>query len=431
MSIILIAGFLVESLIFILAIERFMGVFFEKRRTTLPIFVLSFLPYFMLSGIHRFSLMTEVYVSHVLVISFALFIVSLNYESSMMKRLVAVASNYVFFTVLINFVLLITSFFPAPPVENELYIWGLLYVFGGILSCLVALLLRRFKSIRKNNVAFPSLWISMLFVQVLIIISAFYVPENSQVFLSFLNFTTLFILFGVNLFAFYLYDTISSKYEDKLKSALHDQEKEYYFAQCQLMQESVENMKSYKHDVRHHLSTLKGFTADNKAAADYLNSLLGEICEREVYSDTGNIAFDSIINFNLRNAIENNIKLDIQLFIPPSLNIDVVDVVTILGNLLSNALDAVLRVEDRMIRLDIKSSKGNLFMKIDNTFDGKVIYAESKNGTEKIITTRKDGGGHGYGLKNIRKSVEKYNGHMDISHDDKVFSVGILLYVED
>ena len=51
--------------------------------------------------------------------------------------------------------------------------------------------------------------------------------------------------------------------------------------------------------------------------------------------------------------------------------------------------------------------------------------------TMKNIVSRKNGKEHGYGLKNIHKSVEKYNGHMDISYEGNIFSVGILLYVDD
>ncbi|MCL2621356.1 MAG: hypothetical protein FWD97_10530 [Defluviitaleaceae bacterium] len=62
--------------------------------------------------------------------------------------------------------------------------------------------------------------------------------------------------------------------------------------------------------------------------------MIGNIDEGEVYSSTGNIAFDSIINFKLKNAAEDNIKLDLSLFIPPSINIEIADIVIVLGNLL-------------------------------------------------------------------------------------------------
>ena len=180
-----------------------------------------------------------------------------------------------------------------------------------------------------------------------------------------------------------------------------------------------------------HLASLKDYTADNKAATDYLNSLLGEIVESEIYSDTGNIAFDSIINFKLKNAKEDNIKLDLSMSIPLDLGVEVTDIVTILGNLLDNALEAVAKVNEKIIKLDIAFHQGALFAKIDNSFDGKLTYTEEKPGEERQIASRKSGNDHGYGLKNIRRSLEKYNGYMKISHTDTIFSAGVFLYVEN
>ena len=42
------------------------------------------------------------------------------------------------------------------------------------------------------------------------------------------------------------------------------------------------------------------------------------------------------------------------------------------------------------------------------------IAAYNKTNAGAAIITRKQGGDHGYGLKNIHRAVEKYNGHMDI-----------------
>ena len=300
---------------------------------------------------------------------------------------------------------------------------------------LIATILRRFKYARRK-VVFSRGAIVISLLTTLILFGVFFVP-----FAYIFNFDipgeVATIVLGVSMMVaifliFYLYDIISAAYEDKLKSELNAQEKEFYFAQCQLMQESVKQMKSIRHDMKLHLMTARNYTANDKSveATDYLSSLLGAIGKSEIYSDTGNIAFDSIINFKLRNAVEDNIKPEINVSIPPALNIEVSDIVTILGNLLDNALDAMANVEDKKIKLNIESTKGNLFIKIENTFDGMVRYSEGKEGDKQYILTRKNGGEHGYGLKNIRKSVEKYDGHIDISFTGNVFAVGILLYAD-
>jgi len=77
--------------------------------------------------------------------------------------------------------------------------------------------------------------------------------------------------------------------------------------------------------------------------------------------------------------------------------------------------------------LDIELSKGTLFIKVTNSFDGEIKYAMGKNGDPSRIISQKKGGG--FGLKNIRGCVEKYDGVMKITHGDGVFSVVVMVYV--
>ncbi|MCL1916815.1 MAG: GHKL domain-containing protein [Peptococcaceae bacterium] len=419
--------YFIADVIYMFAIERFMGVFFEKRRTSFPVMASSYLLYLVLATVNNL-LFFDTSGLHRVVIPLTLFIISLNYESSVPKRLVAVVSNYALFNVLVNFAANFADLLPASWLVyvNDHFIGP--YMLASLLSYLVAHLLRRFKDIRKREIPTPLFWISALAVPgttVAMVISGLLGFEFAS------RISLAVFLLGVNFLVLYMHDVLSAAYEDKLKSALHSQENEYYLSQCRLMQESLEKMKSYKHDMKMHLAAIKDYTGDNKKAVEYLNSLLGSIEESEVYSDTGNIAFDSIINFKLKNAKEDNIKPEIEILVPSALNIEVADIVTILGNLLDNALDAVAKVEEKLLKLTIKFSKGNLFIKMDNTFDGEVNYTgNNKAGEEKRIATRKEGEQHGYGLKNIRKSVEKYNGCVDIAHTDTIFSVGLLLYPE-
>ena len=131
------------------------------------------------------------------------------------------------------------------------------------------------------------------------------------------------------------------------------------------MQESVEQVKALRHDMKLHLSTAKGFADKSKAeeAAEYLSGLLGKISKTEVYSDTGNIVFDSIINFKLNNANIENFKPELNLLLPPETGIKVPDIITILGNLLDNAIDALQHTTDKTLKVDIEYSKDCLLKK--------------------------------------------------------------------
>ncbi|MCL2215863.1 MAG: GHKL domain-containing protein [Defluviitaleaceae bacterium] len=368
----------------------------------------------------------------------------------MIQRMSAVAGSYF----VLHSITVIYEFFSYIfPVNLADHFMDLPFIVSTLLSYLIVLIVfPHLMHIKKatnelHKIGFPFLLI--VFTHVLFaVVYQFNLPYTVAIYGMVGTLVTAFTIF-------FLYNHLSKAVENNVKSALHTQEKEYYFTQCRLMQKSVENIKSMRHDMKLHLATARDFISTDKTveATAYLNGLLGDIEESGVYSNTKNIAFDSIINFKLNNAKQENIKLDIRLLIPPALSIEVADIVTIMGNLLDNALDAVSKVEEKKIKLDIEYSRESLFIQVENTFDGVVKCGNLRskflhqpisaaavrrhglkhdnNADDKRIATRKSGGEHGHGLKNIRKSVEKYNGHIDITHDENIFSVTVLLYVDD
>ncbi|MCL2199270.1 MAG: GHKL domain-containing protein [Defluviitaleaceae bacterium] len=412
---------LFTSILTIFAYKNMIEIFFEKRRTNDKVIIFSYILFWAITRIEYFFFTSSF--TNTLVPVIGLFLVTLNYKSLLIKKIAAVCCIHLvritILVVIVHFMYIFPNFFTN---EGEVGIISHFVIF------IVSLLLRYFKNIKNDSIDLPIVWIPALIFPISLIFGLGFISFNVPHYDMFIE-VALFV--GVSFTTFYLYDRLSAAYQNKLKSALHAQEKEYYFSQCQVMQESVEQVKSIRHDIKIHLATIKGYSSKINAGeiTEYINNLLGDISESEVYSDTGNIAFDSIINFKLKNAKDENIKPDIRLLIPPALNIEVADIVTIIGNLLDNALDAVSKVEDRRIKLDIEYSRESLFIQVENTFDGVVKY--DNNTADKRVSTRKSGGEHGHGLKNIRKSVEKYNGHIDITHDENIFTATVLLYVNE
>jgi sensor histidine kinase YesM len=402
-----------------------MGVFFEKRRTNRTIFISSYLLYFVLNSLAY--LLFGMAIVNLITSLFAYSIISLNYESSKLKRVVAVVCSYAYIVAIEVIVsVALTSQQPALYEVFDMNIHGYLAI--GLIAYFASTLLRKFKNIRIGRISSPMVLVAIIAIPSVSVISLAIVMTNLQQVHALIVMS---IIFGINILVFYLHDTLSVTYQSKLESTLHAQEKEYYYAQCQLMQESVAQVKSIRHDMKMHLATATGFIENDNVqeAEGYLKKLLGNISASEVYSDTGNIALDSIINFKLKNAVEDNVKLEISILAPPVLDVEAVDIVTILGNLLDNALDAVAKVEDKVIRLNVEHVKGNLFIKVENTFDGELKYLSEKSGAGEMPATRKEGSEHGHGLANIRRSVEKYSGDLGIAHDGGVFSVSVLLYL--
>ena len=161
-------------------------------------------------------------------------------------------------------------------------------------------------------------------------------------------------------------------------------------------------------------------------AKELMGELSGKLNTKTLYSTTGNISIDSIINYKLQKVGNEQIHVEAEIAVPEELNMDISDSITVLGNLLDNALYAVRQVEEseRYLKLKVMFDKGRLMIQCANPYVAEVRY---ENG--KIVSTKTDRKEHGFGLKSIEAVAEKYNGCMNVNHNDGVFSVDVLLYL--
>ena len=234
------------------------------------------------------------------------------------------------------------------------------------------------------------------------------------------------LLVIANILIFYLYDLLAQFYMKRVDAEVLNKERQYYFHQGELMNQMQENTASYRHDLKNHMMVLAGLAEESKITEiqDYIEKNIASLPTTKVYSKTGNIYLDSIINFKLSEAEQLGTKLQYRVEAASDQVIDPRDLTIILGNLLDNAITAVASVSNKTIHFLYRETKGRIILSISNSYDGTVIM---KN--QKIISRKKDTRIHGYGLKNIEKTVDKYNGTVKILHDDNMFTVKLLLYV--
>ncbi|MBQ8600000.1 MAG: sensor histidine kinase, partial [Clostridia bacterium] len=99
--------------------------------------------------------------------------------------------------------------------------------------------------------------------------------------------------------------------------------------------------------------------------------------------------------------------------------IDPVDLCIVFGNALDNAIEACLKLpheEMKKISISAKQNADLFFIKITNP-----VVKQVKIRNNMIMTTKEDVFSHGIGLYSIRKVAEKYNGHLDLQCNDRLF----------
>ena len=402
-----------------LGIEKYMRIYFAKRRSPFPVMVVSYLFCWVAISISGLLL----YANEAALVLFlaVLAIISLNYEAPQLQKFAAVTSIFA--------LLVVTSFgifsllYHYAPFNILRYDINVAYlIINSLVIFLLSLSLQHFKNLRKETTfsLSPKLYVISVTVPVLSLALLFILVSYIDM-SGFIEFLAIFLIFWANVFDIYLYNGFAGAHEKSLKSMLHEQEKNYYLTQCQLMQESTERALSSRHDMKIHMAALKNFIMENKngSAIDYIDNFLGDMGESNLHSETGNLAFDSIINYKLKDIEKYGIKLNINLQVPPVLEIDDADIVTIIGNLLDNALEAVAKVAEKIITLKVALDKGVLLIESENSYSGEL---------KEDMASLKGGSEHGHGLKNIKRSVDKYDGYMKITHTDTIVSVSIMLY---
>ena len=105
--------------------------------------------------------------------------------------------------------------------------------------------------------------------------------------------------------------------------------------------------------------------------------------------------------------------------------LDDMDLSALFGNMLDNALECVERIEDaprRLVRLYVGGEKGFLRIRLENTCDWPVRFSDGLP-----LTDKPDKRQHGFGMKSMRRTVEKYGGSLVASQQDGWFILKILV----
>ena len=212
--------------------------------------------------------------------------------------------------------------------------------------------------------------------------------------------------------------------ENEILQARDDvQEKRYLDLQYQ----SEEN-KHIVHDMKNHILTLQGLcqSKDINAVSEYLLDMNGVFENYDEESWCDNVVINTILNQKVKIAKDMNIICDVQCMPYIKTPLNVREEVIVFGNLLDNAIEANQKVpEDKRNLMIVMHQKQNFFhLEIANSIH---IRPEIKN--NRIITSKADKKNHGYGLKNVARVVEKYQGVMLLEATEHIFKVSISFFV--
>ena len=210
-----------------------------------------------------------------------------------------------------------------------------------------------------------------------------------------------------------VFENIMTLSQQKTEKALLDNQlrvQKMYLAEAQ---KRDEQLSSFQHDIDNHLSVLFGLLKEKKYsdAEQYFQKLqiASTALRRNIH--TGNAVLDVLLREKIGYAEQNQIAVSCHASLPPNLPVDDMDLCIIVSNTLDNAIQACAKTRECEPKIDITIKVRRQFLLIEIT-----------NTAPPMVTTTL-----GIGLKNVVRSVEKYQGTMEIGNDAGRYRISVLL----
>lgn len=193
--------------------------------------------------------------------------------------------------------------------------------------------------------------------------------------------------------------------------------------QYESYQENVELINYKCHDLKQQVAALresKGGLPD-----EVLSKVEESVMIYDSYVKTGNEALDTILTERNLWCEKNGITMSCMIDGESLRFMDTPDLFAIFGNALTNAIESVSKIaerEKRMISVMAFVRMDVLFIQFENYYESELVWRG-----ELPESTKEQDGSHGYGLKSVKYSVEKYKGCMTIDTEDHIFILRITI----
>lgn len=197
-------------------------------------------------------------------------------------------------------------------------------------------------------------------------------------------------------------------------------EKEQYERQSQ----NIELINMRCHDIKHQIRS--GLDGEAEKYFDGIEELVN-IYDSQV--KTGNRELDIILTQKSLFCAKNDIVFTCMADGEKLAFMEKSDVFSLFGNIIDNATESAIKLEDkarRVIDFSVKSTGNILIVGSSNYYDGEIKFG--RDGLP--LTTKSDKAFHGYGMKSVLAIVNKYGGDLDIAAHDGIFSVSIIMEIK-
>lgn len=199
---------------------------------------------------------------------------------------------------------------------------------------------------------------------------------------------------------------------------------EYKYETLKHQLQAQEEVNRVYHDMKNHLLALKGMS--NQEQQSYVDGVLSQMQACQSYISTGNQTLDDLLQGKQGELSAQHIQLEVMVDLEPLDFLSPVDICSIFGNAVDNAIEATAKVpqeEMRTIRLKSTVYANQFVFVISNPCTHHIPTDENGH----LKTTKPDAKHHGIGLRSIQQSLNRYQGTMTYHVQKQVFSLTMMI----
>lgn len=287
---------------------------------------------------------------------------------------------------------------------NEVFRFFLIYLFKKLIYAQ--------KKHSGGHEFFPVLLSGISFIVVLAVMNAniMYIPDSQDKIFLLAGDAAVLLAFILNIIFTEKYVEVKALSEaEKRKMAQMELQYQYY----ERKMEDMHYIRQIYHDLKNHLLLL-----DDEAVSHQIMSRIKSV---EDYYETGNDFLDVIIYDKMRKASENNIHLECDIEFMQGGFLHPLDISTIFGNLLDNAIEAAgkLDMDEKYIFCRAKQKRSLFIILVQNHYAPEQSCIQGRDYKKKPYM-------HGFGLKNVQDAVRKYGGECCVEKETDLFRVSIV-----
>ena len=346
---------------------------------------------------------------------------------------VTIIRNLTFSTLLCSIYWVISALFASgdyllPPSVYKNFIHIEEYITTNIFLCLM--LIFHYKLSKYRGKWISSKWALLgLFplLSLIIIIAIIMMAENGTAAENHARLTAIAGFAVINIGFFYFIGKSVEKEEEMQRLRLIHERTQNQMDIYRSMQKNYEQQRRQLHDYKNQLDCIQGMLAENQVndAISYIAKLTGNLRQNTNFIKTNHDVVNIMLNRKYQEAAEKGIAISFAVNDLSELALSEEEIVTLLGNLLDNALAACEKLDsNKVIHFKMILENEQLILSVRNPVAEPVQIKENKIVIEKTPASR-----HGIGLLNVDSVIRKRNGTSVLKCDNGWFSFSTIIPV--